>query len=110
MPAPVQGQPNGSVPIAADGSMAAIIPARRAMSWQSVDMDGNAVVRERYWISAQPGEIRSCGGCHGVNELDQAGATPATNVPQALVELAAWWRDNQSAGGDGDALFGSGFE
>lgn len=114
MPAPVQGQPPGSVPIAADGSMAAIIPARRAMSWQSLDPDGNPVVRERYWLSAQPGEIRSCGGCHGVNERDQAGALPASNVPQALVELAAWWREHQDDGGAGgvgdDPLFASGFE
>ena len=36
--------------------------------------DGTPVVRERYWITAQPGEVRACDGCHGVNTTNQAGA------------------------------------
>ncbi|HSY49920.1 MAG TPA: hypothetical protein VLC46_13985 [Thermoanaerobaculia bacterium] len=50
--------PAGSVQIAADGSMAAIVPARRAMSWQLTDSTGTPVVRERYWLTFQPGEVR----------------------------------------------------
>ena len=39
------GGPPGSVPIAADGSVAAFVPARRALSWQTTDPGGEAVVR-----------------------------------------------------------------
>ena len=51
--------PEGSVAIADDGSMAAFVPARRAMSWQLTDPAGQPVVRERYWVTFQPGEIRT---------------------------------------------------
>jgi hypothetical protein len=41
----------GAVKIGADGSMAALVPARRAMSWQLTDPNGEGVVRERNWLS-----------------------------------------------------------
>jgi len=81
---PLPGAPPGSVALAPDGSMAALVPARRAMSWQLTDPAGNAVVNERYWISFQPGEIRTCTACHGVNEVDQADQPPPRNAPLAL--------------------------
>jgi hypothetical protein len=84
---PAPGAPSGSVRLGTDGSMAALVPARRAMSWQLVDPAGEPVVNERYWISFQPGEIRLCASCHGANELDQANQPPPTNVPQALRTL-----------------------
>ncbi|MGH8172726.1 MAG: hypothetical protein ACREPX_06240, partial [Rhodanobacteraceae bacterium] len=84
--------PEGSVPIHADGSVALYVPARRALAWQSTDAAGTPVVRERYWITAQPGEIRTCDGCHGVNQLNQAGQPPAQNVSTALRELLAHWK------------------
>ncbi|HET6546028.1 MAG TPA: hypothetical protein VFG55_04695 [Rhodanobacteraceae bacterium] len=93
MPPAPPGAPPGSVKIAPDGSMAAIVPAERAMVWQSTAADGTPVVRERYWISVKPGEVRACGGCHGVNQEDQSGAPPAENVPQALELLLSYWRD-----------------
>ena len=39
--------------------MAAFVPARRAMTWQLTDPAGAPVVRERYWLTFQPGEIRT---------------------------------------------------
>ena len=45
------------------------------------------MVRERYWVTFQAGEIRVCAGCHGVNTVDQAGNPPAANAPEALREL-----------------------
>ena len=84
---PNPGGPSGSVAIGLDGSMAALVPARRAMSWQLTDPAGEPVVNERYWISFQPGEIRTCFNCHGQNEVDQAGHSIPTNVPQALRSL-----------------------
>jgi len=77
----------GSVKLGDDGSMAAIVPARRAMSWQLVDPGGAPVVRERYWLSFQPGEIRVCTSCHGINKTDQSLAPEPTNTPLALTEL-----------------------
>jgi hypothetical protein len=79
--------PPGSVEIAPDGSVAALVPARRALSWQTVDPGGQPVVRERYWISFQPGEIRTCTSCHGLSSADQIGRPPPTNPPQALNQL-----------------------
>jgi hypothetical protein len=67
--------------------MAALVPARRAMTWQLTDPAGDPVVRERYWISFQPGEIRSCPSCHGTSRSDQLGRPAPTNEPQALTAL-----------------------
>lgn len=89
---PPSGGPQGSVVLAADGSMAAFVPAQRAMTWQLTDAVGNGVVRERYWVTFQPGEIRICTSCHGLNEYDQAGNTTPNNPPQALLELLQFWQ------------------
>ncbi len=86
--------PPGSVRIAPDGSAAALVPARRAMSWQITDPVGTPVVRERYWITFQPGEIRSCANCHGVNRQDQAGRASASQPPEALRRLLRHWKAN----------------
>ncbi len=79
--------PKGSVKIADDGSVAMLLPARRALSWQLTDPDGNFVVRERNWLSLQPGEIRTCPACHGVNTKNQAGGGSPTNKPKAFRQL-----------------------
>jgi hypothetical protein len=86
------GGPAGSVKIAADGSTAAFVPARRALAWQTTDNAGNAVVRERVWVTFQPGEVRVCESCHGVNTKDQSGAPPPTNKPEALRDLLRFWK------------------
>jgi len=84
--------PAGSVTIASDGSVAAFVPAGRALTWQLTDPGGEAVVRERYWITFQPGEVRMCTSCHGLNQLDQAGHTAPANPPQALLQLLTAWK------------------
>jgi hypothetical protein len=86
------GGPVGSVRIAKDGSSAAFVPARRALTWQSTDPSGNAVVRERNWITFQAGEMRTCASCHGVNTLNQAGLATPLNKPQALRDLLTYWK------------------
>jgi hypothetical protein len=55
--------------------------------------DGTPAVRERYWLTFQPGEIRVCTNCHGVNTHDVFGVPIPSNPPAALRELVAWWRD-----------------
>jgi len=85
-----------SVKIGADGSTAALVPARRAVSWQLTDTNGIGVVRERYWLTFAPGEIRSCTSCHGVNQVNQANQSSPTNTPLALVSLLNYWKTNAS--------------
>ncbi len=84
---PAPGGPPGSVLLGSDGSMAALVPAKRALSWQLTDAAGAGVVRERYWITFQPGEVRTCAACHGLSSTDQTGATAPTNPPEALGTL-----------------------
>jgi hypothetical protein len=86
--------PIGSVQLGTDGSSAALVPARRALSWQLTDANGTGVVRERYWLTFAPGEIRSCTSCHGINQTDQAGHPAPTNTPMALVGLLNFWKTN----------------
>lgn len=85
------GAPSGAVRIGDDGSMAAFVPAQRALTWMITEPDGDAVVRERYWLTFQPGEIRVCTNCHGVNTTDVFGGPIPSNDPQALRELVRWW-------------------
>lgn len=89
--APNPSGPAGSVRIAADGSTAAFVPANRALTWQVTDTTGNAVVRERVWLTFQPGEVRVCASCHGVNKSDQAGQPAPANKPEALRSLLRYW-------------------
>lgn len=89
---PNPGGPLGSVRIASDGSTAAFVPARRALTWQLTAPDRKSVVRERYWLSFQPGEVRSCASCHGLNTRNQAGQLPPQNTPRAFVELLSIWK------------------
>ncbi len=84
--------PTGSVVIAPDGSLAAVVPANRALTWQLTDATGEGVVRERYWLTFQPGEIRVCTSCHGLSQYDQAHELAPTNPPQALQDLLEQWQ------------------
>jgi hypothetical protein len=88
--------PAGSVKLADDGSFAALVPARRAMTHQLLDANGTSVVKERYWITYQPGEIRTCKSCHGINTADQAGNPPPNNKPEALRELLRYWKQQNT--------------
>ncbi|MCC6952736.1 MAG: hypothetical protein IT290_01320 [Deltaproteobacteria bacterium] len=90
---PAEGAAVGAVQVAADGSVAAFVPARRALTWQMSSPDGTPVVRERYWLTFQPGEIRVCASCHGVNTADHLGNPAPTNPPQALANLLAHWKN-----------------
>lgn len=86
------GGPQGSVRIEADGSAAAFVPAQRALSWQLTGVRGEGVVRERYWLTFQPGELRVCTSCHGLNTVDQAGNGEPQNPPLALKNLLRFWK------------------
>lgn len=89
---PLATGPAASVKVAADGSAAAFVPSHRATTWQLTDGAGTGVVRERYWLTFQPGEIRLCTSCHGLNSKDQANGTRPENKPEALRELLRYWK------------------
>ncbi len=101
----VAGAPPGSVELGTDGSMAALVPARRALTWQLAQNNGTASVRERYWLTFAAGEMRSCTNCHGINTVDTVLGLPApTNPPEALRTLVRWYRDNSFNGTVGDTV------
>jgi len=73
----------GTVPLAADGSFFAEIPADRLIQFQALDADRQVVGNQIQWIYVRPGETRGCTGCH---ENPQTAALPvpfprATQVP-----------------------------
>lgn len=105
---PAPGAPTGSVRIAGDGSVAAFVPAGRAMVWQSTAPNGQPVVRERYWLTVQPGEVRACDGCHGVNTASQSGQPASTQVADAFVDLLARWQAENAS--QAQRIFADGLE
>jgi hypothetical protein len=84
---------DGATRLGLDGSQATLVPARRAMTHATVNTNGQHIVRERYWITYQPGEIRTCAVCHGLNEADQRNQPLPTNPPAALRDLLRHWKD-----------------
>ncbi|HNX33407.1 MAG TPA: hypothetical protein PKM57_02180 [Kiritimatiellia bacterium] len=54
----------GTVPVESDGSAFFRAPARRPLFFQAVDASGRAVHTMRSAVYLQPGERRSCVGCH----------------------------------------------
>ncbi len=82
----------GNVQLSADGSMAAFVPAGRALSWQLVDPNGKPVIRERVWVSFAPGEIRTCTSCHGINSSTHNNLPEPKNKPEALRSLMRQWK------------------
>ena len=64
-------------------------------------LEGLQAVRERYWITYQPGEIRTCAVCHGLNTQNQTGGLLPTNSPAALHDLLLAPRLCSEAGIDG---------
>ncbi|HXA46629.1 MAG TPA: hypothetical protein VNW52_03290, partial [Burkholderiaceae bacterium] len=89
---PNPGAPAGTTKIGADGSVAAFVPAGRALTWQMMDPNGKSVVRERIWASFAPGEIRTCPVCHGLNKSTLNNMSVPTNKPQALRDLLNYWK------------------
>ncbi len=55
----------GVVPVEQDGSAYFTVPAGRSVFFQALDENFQEIQRERTYVNYQPGEIRSCTGCHG---------------------------------------------
>ncbi|WP_150107413.1 InlB B-repeat-containing protein [Pedosphaera parvula] len=116
---PPSSRPNapfGGSELMPDGSQATIVPAGRAVTWQLTGTNNNlSIVKERFWLTFRPGEIRTCANCHGINDKDQLGRPSPTNPPQALRELLRYWRTNGASTyqltvsqGSGSGAYGAG--
>ena len=96
------GAPAGSVRLGDDGSFAAILPAGKAMTWHLLDNNAakTSQVKERFWVTFQKGEIRTCANCHGINTQDQTNTSTGkpVNPPQALSALLQFWKSNNPPG------------
>ena len=70
----------GTVPINPDGSAYFHVPAGTALQLQVLDANGMAVLTEKSFFYLQPGEVRSCVGCHEPESTSPSVAT----VPQSM--------------------------
>jgi len=78
----------GTVPVEADGSARFRAPALKPLAFQAVDAEGRAVQGMRSAVYLQPGERRSCVGCHestgraagAVNPRPLAAARPPSEI------------------------------
>ncbi len=78
-PSYVAKAPLGTVPVAEDGSVQFLAPAGKVLYFQLLDADYNELQRMRSVIQLQPGERRSCIGCH-----DPRHASPSPQLGVAL--------------------------
>jgi cytochrome c553 len=69
----------GTVPVQSDGSAWFRVPARKPLYFQAVDGEGRAVQGMRSIVYLQPGERRSCVGCH-----EPRGSSPSRRTAAAL--------------------------
>ncbi|HAK95058.1 MAG TPA: hypothetical protein DCM87_08675 [Planctomycetes bacterium] len=79
----------GTVPVEEDGSAMFRAPSKMPLSLQPLDAEGKAVALMRSWLTAQPGEVLSCVGCHE----QKSSAPPSMAViaaRKAPSEIAPW--------------------
>jgi hypothetical protein len=70
---------HGIVPVREDGSVQFTVPAKRNLFFQALDKDFMEIQRMRTFVDFQPGERRSCIGCHENRSL-----VPVNHRPLAL--------------------------
>ena len=81
----------GIVPINPDGSVLIKVPARESIHLQIIDKDGKAILSERTFWYLQPGEFRSCVGCHedsGTAPPSSSSARKLSRKPRKLIPPA----------------------
>ena len=75
---------HGVVPVQEDGSARFTVPAGRNIFLQALDDDFMEIQRMRTFVNFQPGEQRSCIGCHEHRNLAPANRRPlALDLPPA---------------------------
>jgi len=77
---------HGVVPVEEDGSAHFLVPAGRAIYFQALDANYCAIQTERTYVNYNPGEVRSCIGCHETPDM----APPrSAATPKALLRSAS---------------------
>jgi hypothetical protein len=71
----------GTVPIAKDGSANFLAPAGKVLYFQLLDAEYNELQRMRSVVQLQPGERRSCIGCH-----ENRHSSPSPDASLALIQ------------------------
>lgn len=74
---------HGIVPVEEDGSANFVVPADKAIYFQALDEHFRAVQTERTYVNYQPGEMRSCIGCHETPDKTPTGNF-ISRMPKAL--------------------------
>lgn len=74
----------GSVPVHEDGSAHFRVPANTPISIQPLDGEGKALQLMRSWMTAMPGEVVQCAGCH-----ESQNTAPPARMTMALAERPA---------------------
>jgi mono/diheme cytochrome c family protein len=82
----------GTVPVEPDGSAHFTVPADTPVYFQLLDENQMELRRMRSFISFQPGEVRSCVGCHETREEAVVGGKfpVATLRPPSVPEPPPW--------------------
>jgi formylglycine-generating enzyme required for sulfatase activity len=79
----------GTVPVLEDGSAKFTVPANTPIAVQPLDHKGRSLQLMRSWMTAMPGEVLQCNGCH---ESQNDAALPKTSLSLALpsAEIVPW--------------------
>jgi len=80
----------GTVPVAEDGSAKFMVPANTPIAVQPLDEEGRALQLMRSWMTAMPGEVLQCNGCH---ESQNDAALPKTTLAVSLPpsQITPWY-------------------
>ena len=82
-------RPLGTVPVHEDGSAMFKVPANTPISLQPLDAEGRALAQMRSWLTAMPGEVLSCVGCHESNNSSPP-TTPSLAATKPVAALEPW--------------------
>lgn len=80
----------GTVPVEEDGSAFFRVPANTPISIQPVDHDGQALQLMRSWMTAMPGEVMSCIGCHEDQNTTPPPARRSLAMRRAPSDIEPW--------------------
>ena len=81
----------GTVPVEADGSVRFSAPSGKVLYFQALDKNLNEVQRMRSVVQLQPGEKRSCIGCHEPRgSAAPANQTLAMSRPPRAIDPPSW--------------------
>lgn len=91
-PSYVAKMSHGIVPVAEDGSASFLAPAGRQLYFQALDAEFNEIQRMRSVVQLQPGERRSCIGCHDHRQSApaSAGSLHALREAPRRLDAPAW--------------------